>query len=191
VDVYGPFEGAYGTWKIEREDVIEVWSYRVGLTAVVGGAHVPPDAPSRCHPLMPQARAGHVCAPTPQHTFPYHSSRHHAHAHVCHAAFLATCALCSTAHDGTLPEGTAAAVYAALAVLGAAGLGVSVVQIHIYVTPLKRTLQALSALGVAGGTWLALAHPDTPLPLLVAQQSWTMWLLGPAAAAVTGMQTLP
>ena len=45
--------------------------------------------------------------------------------------------------------------------LGTAGLGLSLYFIHIYVTAIKRTLQALWALGVVGSlaTYIALAQP--------------------------------
>jgi uncharacterized integral membrane protein len=52
-------------------------------------------------------------------------------------------------------------------------------------------VQALWALGVAGALYLLLAHPELPLPLLVAQQPWAVWLVGPAAAAVTGEAAAP
>lgn len=53
-------------------------------------------------------------------------------------------------------------------------------------SPVKRTLQALWALGVLGAVYLALTHSDQPLPLLVAQQPWATWFVGPVAAAATG-----
>lgn len=34
------FQGHYGPWTIDPEDVAEVWSYRIGLTAAVAGTHV-------------------------------------------------------------------------------------------------------------------------------------------------------
>lgn len=45
--------------------------------------------------------------------------------------------------------------------LGAGGLGLSLLLIHIYVTEIKRTLQALWVLGVLGSlaTYLSLAQP--------------------------------
>jgi uncharacterized integral membrane protein len=58
--------------------------------------------------------------------------------------------------------------------------------IQLLLPPLLRVVQALWALGVAGAGYLLLAHPEQPLPLLVAQQPWSVWLVGPAAAAVTG-----
>lgn len=136
------YQGHYGPWSIEPEDVAEVWSYRIGLSATV-------------------------------------------------AAFLAAAAIGSTAGDSSSSSeaATAAAAWALnpLVALGAVGMGVSLVQIHIYMTPVKRTLQALWALGVAGAGYLLLSHPEQPLPLLVAQQPWSVWLVGPAAAAVTGV----
>ncbi len=41
-----------------------------------------------------------------------------------------------------------------IALAGAAGFGVSLYLIHIYVTPIKRFLQLLWATGVAGGAFL-------------------------------------
>lgn len=41
-----------------------------------------------------------------------------------------------------------------VAVVGASGLGASYFLIHIYVTPLKRFLQAMFALGTIGGLYL-------------------------------------
>ena len=41
---------------------------------------------------------------------------------------------------------------------GAAGLGVSLFEIHIYVDPLKKALQALWAVGLCGGIGLMLAQ---------------------------------
>lgn len=48
-------------------------------------------------------------------------------------------------------------------------------------------LQALWLLGTVGALYLATQHPEQPLPLFVAQQPWATWLVGPAAAAVTGV----
>ena len=45
-----------------------------------------------------------------------------------------------------------------LAVIGASGLGASYLLIHIYVTPLKRFLQALFALGCFGGLYIMLTN---------------------------------
>ena len=42
----------------------------------------------------------------------------------------------------------------AIALLGAASLGASLALIHIYVTPIKRAIQALWACGTLGGLWL-------------------------------------
>lgn len=73
-----------------------------------------------------------------------------------------------------------------LCIAGAAGLGVSYFLIHIYVTPLKRLLQALWAVGVAGGLFLMINHSE-PLPTYVAQNPAAVWAVGPFFAAVTGL----
>ncbi|KAL6638547.1 hypothetical protein ACP70R_023658 [Stipagrostis hirtigluma subsp. patula] len=94
-----------------------------------------------------------------------------------------------------LPEGNAAGdairqsidlFYAA----GAAGLGLSLVLIHIYVTPIKRFLQALWVAGVLGsaGTYLAAAQPlDESLVQYVLEHPASLWFVGPTFAALTGL----
>ncbi|WVZ61282.1 hypothetical protein U9M48_011184 [Paspalum notatum var. saurae] len=94
-----------------------------------------------------------------------------------------------------LPEGNAAGdairqsidlFYAA----GAAGLGLSLVLIHIYVTPIKRFLQALWTLGVLGsvGTYLVAAQPmDEGLVQYVLEHPAALWFVGPTFAALTGL----
>ena len=74
-----------------------------------------------------------------------------------------------------------------LAAAGVGGMGVATVLIHIYVKPLKQFLQALLAVGVAGGTYLAVAHPELPLPAYVAANPSAVWLVGPAFASLTGI----
>lgn len=51
-----------------------------------------------------------------------------------------------------------------LAAAGGVGILGATTLIHIYITPIKRALQTLAALGCAGGAWLALQHADVPLP---------------------------
>ncbi|KAG9446517.1 hypothetical protein H6P81_012645 [Aristolochia fimbriata] len=75
-------------------------------------------------------------------------------------------------------------------VLGAGGLGLSLFLIHIYVTPIKRTLQAFWALGAVGSlaTYLSLAHPvDKTLVQYVVENPAAVWLVGPLFAALTGL----
>lgn len=43
-------------------------------------------------------------------------------------------------------------------------------------------------LGVLGAVYVASQQPEQPLALTIAQQPWTIWFVGPAAAAVTGRQ---
>ncbi|RLN16668.1 uncharacterized protein C2845_PM02G41500 [Panicum miliaceum] len=94
-----------------------------------------------------------------------------------------------------LPEGNAAgdAVRQSIDIFyaaGAAGLGLSLVLIHIYVTPIKRFLQALWAAGVLGsvGTYLVAAQPlDEGLVQYVLEHPAALWFAGPTFAALTGL----
>lgn len=74
--------------------------------------------------------------------------------------------------------------------LGASGLGVSLYLIHIYVTEIKRTLQALWALGVIGSllTYITLARPaHQGLVQYVVDNPTAVWFVGPLFAALTGL----
>ncbi|XP_021680491.2 uncharacterized protein LOC110664914 [Hevea brasiliensis] len=73
---------------------------------------------------------------------------------------------------------------------GAGGLGLSLLLIHIYVTEIKRTLQALWALGVVGSfaTYTILAKPaDENLIHYVVDNPTAVWFVGPLFAALTGL----
>uniref|UniRef100_A0A7N0RC91 Integral membrane protein n=1 Tax=Kalanchoe fedtschenkoi TaxID=63787 RepID=A0A7N0RC91_KALFE len=74
--------------------------------------------------------------------------------------------------------------------IGAAGLGLSLFLIHIYVTGIKRTLQALWALGVLGSlaayTFLALPA-DESLVQYVIDNPTALWFVGPLFASLTGL----
>lgn len=75
-------------------------------------------------------------------------------------------------------------------VFGAAGLGLSLYLIHIYVTEIKRTLQALWALGVVGSlaTYFALARPaGQGLVEYVLDNPSAVWFVGPLFASLTGL----
>lgn len=74
--------------------------------------------------------------------------------------------------------------------IGAGGLGISLLLIHIYVTPIKRTLQLLWAAGVLGSLVVALkfaAPLDESLVNFVLQNHWAIWLVGPLFASLTGL----
>ncbi|XP_066381234.1 uncharacterized protein [Miscanthus floridulus] len=92
-----------------------------------------------------------------------------------------------------LPEGNPAAGAGAADLLyaaGASGLGLSLLLIHIYVTPIKRFLQALWAAGVLGslGTYLVTARPlDEGLVQYVLEHPAALWFVGPTFAALTGL----
>ncbi|CAA6663981.1 unnamed protein product [Spirodela intermedia] len=62
--------------------------------------------------------------------------------------------------------------------------------IHIYVTPIKRFLQLLWAVGVLGslGTYLSLAQPESEsLIEYVVNNPGAVWLVGPLFASLTGL----
>ncbi|KAI7724591.1 hypothetical protein M8C21_015452 [Ambrosia artemisiifolia] len=74
--------------------------------------------------------------------------------------------------------------------IGDAGLGLSLVLIHIYVTEIKRTLQALWVLGVVGSiaAKICLAQPvDESLVQYVLDNPVAVWFVGPLFAALTGL----
>lgn len=66
----------------------------------------------------------------------------------------------------------------------------SLVLIHIYVTPIKRFLQALWALGIIGSisAYFALAQPlNEGLVEYVVEHPVALWFVGPVFAALTGL----
>ena len=74
--------------------------------------------------------------------------------------------------------------------IGAGGLGLSLVLIHIYVTEIKRTLQALWALGVVGSlvAYTSFAGPaGQGLVEYVIHNPTAIWFVGPLFAALTGL----
>ena len=80
--------------------------------------------------------------------------------------------------------------YDLLYVVGAGGLGLSLVLIHIYVTPIKRALQTLWAVGALASVGLALnfaAPADSGLVDFVLKNPAGVWAVGPLFAALTGL----
>ncbi|KAG6429313.1 hypothetical protein SASPL_107362 [Salvia splendens] len=74
--------------------------------------------------------------------------------------------------------------------VGACGLGLSLYLIHIYVTEIKRTLQALWAAGALGSlaAYAALAQPaGKSLVEYVVENPTAVWFVGPLFAALTGL----
>ncbi|XP_009802414.1 uncharacterized protein [Nicotiana sylvestris] len=74
--------------------------------------------------------------------------------------------------------------------IGSCGLGLSLYLIHIYVTEIKRTLQALWLLGVLGSlaTYSTLAQPaGMSLVQYVIENQTAVWFVGPLFAALTGL----
>ncbi len=75
-------------------------------------------------------------------------------------------------------------------VLGIGALGVALQLIHIYVTPLKRLLQAFWGLGALGYAYLSVADgaaADMSTLDVILAEPWTIWLVGPIGAAITGV----
>lgn len=74
--------------------------------------------------------------------------------------------------------------------VGACGLGVSLYLIHIYVTEIKRALQALWVIGSLGSlaAYAAFAQPaGKSLVEYVVENPAAVWLVGPVFAALTGL----
>lgn len=129
--------GRYGPWSITKEDLVEVWSYRAGIS-VTALAFLYVGA----YALLPSEQES----------------------------------LRSGMKD-----------YLDLATLvGCAGLGLSLYQIHIYVAVLKRALQVLWGVGTLAIAALALTQ-DAPVAEFVYQHPVWMWAVGPAFAALTGV----
>jgi uncharacterized integral membrane protein len=77
-----------------------------------------------------------------------------------------------------------------LAAIGAGSLGLSLYLVHMYVTPIKRFMQALWAIGVFGSVLTALnfAGPEgSPLAVYVAEHRGAIWAVGPLFASLTGL----
>lgn len=80
--------------------------------------------------------------------------------------------------------------YDLLYAFGVGGLGLSLILIHIYVTPIKRTLQALWLLGAVGSfaAYLSLTQPlGESLVQYVVENPVAVWFVGPLFAALTGL----
>jgi len=133
------YQGIYGPWQIEQEDLWEVWGYRVALSTAA-------------------------------------------------AAFVAVAAVSLTTTSSSSSSDTQglAALLNPLCLLGSGGLGVALILIHIYVTPIKRTLQALWGLGFAGGLYL-MSNQEPTVPEFICNNPWGVWLVGPLFAAATGV----
>ena len=96
------------------------------------------------------------------------------------AAATAGCALAllSPDHGGAALE--------PLYFLSAAGLGVALWEVHMYLGGIKRFMQAMWGLGVAGSVAVA-ASVDPALPLAVAEDPRLVWAVGPLFVALTGL----
>ena len=70
--------------------------------------------------------------------------------------------------------------------VGASGLGVALVLVHMYVTPIKRAMQAMYAVGLVGSVGIAATQSANVLEFVRDHPS-AMWLVGPMFASFTGL----
>lgn len=99
------------------------------------------------------------------------------------AAYRASLGVAAAGFAAAVAAPDAAGTPAAAAV--AAGLVAASSLIHIYVTPIKRAIQALAVAGAVGTA--AVATTAGAVPAAVAADPALIWLVGPAAAAATGI----
>ena len=72
--------------------------------------------------------------------------------------------------------------------VGASGLGVALVLVHMYVTPIKRAMQAMYAVGLVGSVGIAATQSGGANVLeFVRDHPSAMWLVGPMFASFTGL----
>ncbi|KAL3675946.1 hypothetical protein R1sor_025894 [Riccia sorocarpa] len=134
------YQGMYGTWSVDSDDIREVVLYRGGL--------------------------------------------------VTSATAFVTVASTAFLPEGNPVKSAIQGLYDPLYALGAGGLGLSLFLIHIYVTPIKRTLQLLWAVGVLGSVALAVnfaAPANEGLVQFVVDHPAGVWAVGPLFAALTGL----
>lgn len=154
------FEGVYGPWTLTEADVLEVRAYRASLcvSAVAFAACV----------LGSGGLAGGFGA----------------------------------AGSSSPPPPLPSPAVDALAATSAAGLGAALTLVHVYVTPLKRLLQVLWVVGCCGAVAVAAGHgvlsedastsevavsASLSIAAAIAGDPGSIWLVGPAAAAATGL----
>ena len=160
------FEGVYGPWTLTEADVLEVRAYRASL-CVSAAAFA----------LLVVGSGGL-------------------------AGFDdASASAAASSSSLPLPRLPAQAVDA-LAATSAAGLGAALALVHVYVDPLKKALQLLWLLGCAGAVAVAAGHgvlsedaataevavsASSSIAAAVASDPGSIWFVGPAAAAATGL----
>ena len=76
--------------------------------------------------------------------------------------------------------------------VGASGLGVALVLVHMYVTPIKRAMQAMYAVGLVGSVGIAATQSGgesggANVLEFVRDHPSAMWLVGPMFASFTGL----
>lgn len=95
---------------------------------------------------------------------------------------LACSSVAFTAGSGPLPGWLNGAYFT-----GAAGLGSALVLIHMYVTPIKKFMQALYVAGLLGSIGVAALGDGSAVPAYVAAHPVAVWAVGPMFASLTGV----
>ena len=70
---------------------------------------------------------------------------------------------------------------------GAAGLGLALTLVHMYLGDIKKVMQALWVAGLAGSAVVKLVEPGQSVVDTVASQPLGVWAVGPLFAALTGL----
>ena len=106
---------------------------------------------------------------------------------------LAASAACATVGAGIFllgggePDASARAALDPLFFGGAAGLGLALALVHMYLGDIKKVMQALWIAGLAGSAVVKLVEPGQSVVDTVASQPLGVWAVGPLFAALTGL----
>eukprot|EP00898_Chlorokybus_atmophyticus_P004522 jgi/Chlat1/5070/Chrsp33S05071 len=126
------YQGRFGPWTVDENDVKEVLGYRAGIVATAAAI----------------------------------------------TTGAASLALPDAGWLQTLSQGAW--------VVGAAGLGTSLVLVHMYLGELKRIMQGMWLVGCAGAIYAG-STASEPLTQHIAHHPEAVWLVGPMFAALTGI----
>eukprot|EP00951_Prasinocladus_malaysianus_P034428 scaffold347511_cov48-Prasinocladus_malaysianus.AAC.1 len=159
------YQGAFGYWTVDKEDVLEV---RSDTNEVL--RHVP------VHSNWPNLTLLLFLAKVSVYRV---------------GITVATLSLLLASSTAFLPEGNEIrkslwGLLDPITIFGCLGLGTSLTLIHIYVAPLKRLLQAFFATGVVGIVGI-MATQKEPAAQYVVDHPMSVLLVGPLFAAVTGL----
>ena len=85
-----------------------------------------------------------------------------------------------------LPAETREALLDPGCALGAASLAAALGLVHMYVTPIKRAMQTMAAVGIVGAVAISVGGHE-PVAEYVHQHAAAVWAVGPFFAALTGL----